>query len=165
MATIVGMSSDFQISVVKGFLEFHLLLSPLEAIVFFSIFQGFLPLCEVRMDASGDSYAGARLSQLSSLLLAFCICPAGILHLSCWYFVFCPAPRLEASGLSYVPCTWSAKLMRKWWPEMAHLDKPLHLHSVPVDTAPVLGLMICSTSITAQCTCTCRWSICTWCTL
>ena len=149
MATIVGMSSDFQISVVKGFLEFHLLLSPLEAIVFFSIFQGFLPLCEERMDASGDSYAGARLSQLSSLLLAFCICPAGILHLSCWYFVFCPAPRLEASGLSYVPCTWSAKLMRKWWPEMAHLDKPLHLHSVPVDTAPVLGLMICSTSITA----------------
>ena len=83
---IVGMSSDFQISVVKGFLEFHLPLTqqqPLEMIL--SVISRISPLPpSMRTDASGNSYAGAWLSQLSSLLLAFCICQAGILHI-------CPA--------------------------------------------------------------------------
>ena len=51
----------------------------------------------------------------------------GILYLSSWNFafvllVFCILSSSPSWGLSYVRCTWSAKLMRKWWPEMAHRD-------------------------------------------
>ena len=58
VSTIVGMSSDFQISVVKGFLEFHRP-PPLQEM----ILAGSSPLSSL----DGDSYAGAWLSQLSSL--------------------------------------------------------------------------------------------------
>ena len=76
VSRIVGMSSDFQISVVKGFLEFHRP-PPLQEM----ILAGSSPLSSWRLVCRG-------LAQSIKLPVV------GILYLSCWYFVFCPAPRL-----------------------------------------------------------------------
>ena len=82
LVTIVGMSSDFQISVVKGFLEFHL--PPLEMILDWYSFLCSLPrispplwrwMCLWRLVCRG-------LTESIKLPVV------GILYLSSWHFAF-----------------------------------------------------------------------------
>ena len=80
------------------------------------------------MDASEDSYAWSLRSQLSSLLLVFCICPAGSLHLSLPAFCILSGSSSWGSGLSYVLCTWSAELMRKWWSRQGAPRCTIYVH-------------------------------------
>ena len=83
LVTIVGMSSDFQISVVKGFLEFHLPSQPLEIILdwysFLCRLQGFLPLCD-------DGYLWRLVCR--GLTESIKLPVVGILYLSSWQFAF-----------------------------------------------------------------------------
>ena len=92
-----------------------------------SSLQGF-PSCAWKMDVSEDSYAWSLRSQLSSLLLVFCICPAGSLHLSLPAFCILSGSSSWGSGLSYVLCTWSAELMRKWWSRQGAPRCAIYVH-------------------------------------
>ena len=128
LITIVGMSSDFQISVVKGFLEFHLPSQPLEIILdwysFLCTLQGFLPLCDdgylwrlvcrgltesIKLPVVGILYLSSW--YFAFVQLAVCICPAGIL-----YFVQLLVLRPAVWVMSPVPDlqSWCATDGHRW---------------------------------------------------